>query len=144
MKVSLLKQIIKEELENVLENESSNWDTLYNWLNIYTRNDDKAKSFLYKHNIINGTWLKKALDSGEVTIDQIDNLAKNPEGQSLSDLSMYKKLMGMNEESATGAIGVSTRSDGTQRTFTEALLKTVVAEVFTSGGMPSVQCRSTR
>jgi hypothetical protein len=35
-------------------------------------------------------------------------------------------------------IGVSTRSDGTQRTFTEALLKTVVAEVFTSGGMPSV------
>jgi hypothetical protein len=43
---------------------------------------------------------------------------------------------------ATGAdpttIGVSTRSDGTQRTFTEALLKTVVAEVFDSGGMPSV------
>ena len=35
-------------------------------------------------------------------------------------------------------IGVSTRSDGTQRTFTEALLKTVVAEVFTSGGSPSV------
>jgi hypothetical protein len=35
-------------------------------------------------------------------------------------------------------IGVSTRSDGTQRTFTEALLKTVVAEVFDSGGMPSV------
>ena len=43
---------------------------------------------------------------------------------------------------ATGAdpttIGVSTRSDGTQRTFTEALLKTVVAEVFDSGGMPTV------
>jgi len=35
-------------------------------------------------------------------------------------------------------IGVSTRSDGTQRTFTEALLKTVVASVFDSGGMPSV------
>jgi len=35
-------------------------------------------------------------------------------------------------------IGVSTRSDGTQRTFTEALLKSVVAEVFTSGGSPSV------
>jgi hypothetical protein len=106
MNISLLKQIIKEELENVLENESSDWDTLYNWLNIYTRNDDKAKSFLYKYNIINGTWLKKVLDSGEVTIDQINDLAKNPEGQSLSDLSMYKRLMGMNEESATGAIGV--------------------------------------
>jgi hypothetical protein len=35
-------------------------------------------------------------------------------------------------------IGVSTRSDGTTRTFTEALLKTVVAEVFDSGGSPSV------
>ena len=35
-------------------------------------------------------------------------------------------------------IGVSTRSDGTQRTFTEALLKSVVADVFTSGGMPKV------
>ncbi len=35
-------------------------------------------------------------------------------------------------------IGVSTRSDGTTRTFTEALLKTVVASVFDSGGSPSV------
>jgi hypothetical protein len=35
-------------------------------------------------------------------------------------------------------IGVSTRSDGTARTFTEALLKEVVAEVFTSGGVPKV------
>jgi hypothetical protein len=35
-------------------------------------------------------------------------------------------------------IGVSTRTDGTQRTFTEALLKTVVAEVFVSGGSPKV------
>jgi hypothetical protein len=35
-------------------------------------------------------------------------------------------------------IGVSTRTDGTQRTFTEALLKTVVAEVFASGGSPKI------
>jgi len=35
-------------------------------------------------------------------------------------------------------IGVSTRTDGTQRTFTEALLKTVVAEVYTSGGSPKI------
>jgi hypothetical protein len=35
-------------------------------------------------------------------------------------------------------IGVSTRTDGTQRTFTEALLKTVVAEVYESGGSPKV------
>jgi hypothetical protein len=35
-------------------------------------------------------------------------------------------------------IGVSTRTDGTARTFTEALLKTVVAEVFASGGTPKI------
>jgi hypothetical protein len=35
-------------------------------------------------------------------------------------------------------IGVSTRTDGTARTFTEALLNEVVAEVFTSGGVPKV------
>jgi hypothetical protein len=35
-------------------------------------------------------------------------------------------------------IGVSTRTDGTQRTFTEALLKTVVSEVFVSGGSPKI------
>ena len=35
-------------------------------------------------------------------------------------------------------IGVSTRTDGTQRTFTESLLRTVVAEVYQSGGSPKV------
>ncbi len=34
-------------------------------------------------------------------------------------------------------IGVSTRTDGTTRTFTETMLKDVVAKVFTSGGTPS-------
>ena len=35
-------------------------------------------------------------------------------------------------------IGVSTRSDGATRTFTETLLKDVVAEVFDSGGNPTM------
>jgi hypothetical protein len=35
-------------------------------------------------------------------------------------------------------IGVSTRTDGNTRTFTEALLKEVVAEVFVSGGSPKI------
>jgi hypothetical protein len=35
-------------------------------------------------------------------------------------------------------IGVSTRSDGALRTFTETLLKTVVREVYDSGGTPKV------
>jgi hypothetical protein len=35
-------------------------------------------------------------------------------------------------------IGVSTRTDGNTRTFTETLLKEVVAEVFASGGVPKI------
>jgi len=35
-------------------------------------------------------------------------------------------------------IGVSTRTDGTARTFTEALLKSLVSEVFVSGGVPKI------
>ena len=35
-------------------------------------------------------------------------------------------------------IGVSTRTDGNTRTFTETLLKSVVAEVFASGGTPKI------
>lgn len=35
-------------------------------------------------------------------------------------------------------IGVSTRTDGTTRAFTETLLKTVVASVFDSGGKPTM------
>jgi hypothetical protein len=35
-------------------------------------------------------------------------------------------------------LGVSTRTDGTTRTFTETILKDVVSQVFTSGGTPSV------
>jgi hypothetical protein len=99
MALSRFKQLIQEEY-------NQDWDTLYTWLSTYTRNDDEAKSFLLKHSIINGTWLKKALDLGKVNINQIDNLAKNPDGQSLSDLPVYKRLMGVDEQSATGAIGV--------------------------------------
>jgi hypothetical protein len=35
-------------------------------------------------------------------------------------------------------IGSTTRTDGTVREFTEALLKTVIASVYTNGGMPKV------
>jgi hypothetical protein len=48
-----------------------------------------------------------------------------------------------NEGSGTTAgvdpvtIGVSTRTDGTTRTFTETMLKDAIAKVFTSGGTPA-------
>ena len=56
-------------------------------------------------------------------------------------LSYIKTNTSKNGTSVTGVdpttIGVSTRTDGTVRTFTEAMLKDVVAKVFTSGGTPS-------
>jgi len=37
-----------------------------------------------------------------------------------------------------GSGGTTARTDGTDRTFTEAILKTVIAEVYTAGGVPKV------
>ena len=37
-----------------------------------------------------------------------------------------------------GSGGTTARTDGTNRTFTETILKTVIAEVYTSGGSPKV------
>lgn len=56
-------------------------------------------------------------------------------------LSYIKSNTSKNGTSVTGVdpvtVGVSTRTDGTTRAFTEAMLKDVVAKVFTSGGTPS-------
>jgi hypothetical protein len=56
-------------------------------------------------------------------------------------LSYIKSNTSKNGTSVTGVdpvtVGVSTRTDGTTRTFTEAMLKSVVASVFTNGGTPS-------
>jgi hypothetical protein len=56
-------------------------------------------------------------------------------------LSYIKSNTSKNGTATTGVdpvtIGVSTRTDGTTRTFTEAMLKTVIASVFSAGGTPS-------
>lgn len=41
-------------------------------------------------------------------------------------------------DGVAGASGTTARTDGTDRTFTETILKTVVAEVYTAGGTPKV------
>lgn len=41
-------------------------------------------------------------------------------------------------DGVAGSGGTTARTNGTNRTFTEAILKTVVAEVYTSGGTPKV------
>ena len=57
-------------------------------------------------------------------------------------LSWIKTNSSVNGTSVTGVdpttIGVSTRTDGSTRTFTEALLKDVVQQVFVSGGTPTL------
>ena len=57
-------------------------------------------------------------------------------------LSYIKTNSSVNGTSVTGVdpttIGVSTRVDGTTRTFTEALLKDVIQQVFVSGGTPTL------
>ena len=56
-------------------------------------------------------------------------------------LSYIKTNTSKNGTATTGVdpttIGVSTRTDGTTRTFTETLLKDVIAKVFVSGGTPA-------
>jgi hypothetical protein len=56
-------------------------------------------------------------------------------------LSYIKTNTNKNGTSLTGVdpttLGVSTRTDGTTRTFTETILKDVIAKVFSSGGTPS-------
>jgi hypothetical protein len=56
-------------------------------------------------------------------------------------LSYIKSNTSKNGTATTGVdpvtVGVSTRTDGTTRTFTEAMLKTVIASVFSNGGTPS-------
>jgi hypothetical protein len=56
-------------------------------------------------------------------------------------LSYIKSNTSKNGTATTGVdpvtVGVSTRTDGTTRAFTEAMLKTVIASVFSSGGTPS-------
>ena len=56
-------------------------------------------------------------------------------------LSYIKTNTSKNGTATTGVdpvtIGVSTRTDGTTRAFTETMLKDVIAKVFTSGGTPA-------
>lgn len=79
----------------------------------------------------------------------LETILLSNQGRSAGTASTARKMGSLlswiktNQDSGSGGsapvtIGVDTRTDGTQRTFTEALLKTVVAEVYTSGGNPKV------
>jgi len=77
-----------------------------------------------------------------ITANQGQSAGNASTARTLGSLLSYLKT-NTNEGSGTTAgvdpvtIGVSTRTDGTTRTFTETHLKDVVAKVFSSGGTPS-------
>jgi hypothetical protein len=77
-----------------------------------------------------------------ITANQGQTAASTGNARKMGSLLSYIKTnTSVNGTSVTGVdpttIGVSTRTDGTTRTFTETLLKTVIKEVFESGGTPS-------
>jgi hypothetical protein len=77
-----------------------------------------------------------------ITANQGQSAGNASTARTLGALLSYIKT-NTNKGSGTTAgadpttIGVSTRTDGTTRAFTETFLKDVVAKVFTSGGTPS-------
>jgi hypothetical protein len=77
-----------------------------------------------------------------ITANQGQSAGNSTTARTLGALLSYiKSNTSKNGTSVTGVdpvtVGVSTRTDGTTRTFTEAMLKTVIASVFTNGGTPS-------
>jgi hypothetical protein len=77
-----------------------------------------------------------------ITANQGQSAGNSSTARTLGALLSYiKSNTSKNGTATTGVdpvtIGVSTRTDGTTRTFTEAMLKTVIASVFTNGGTPS-------
>ena len=85
--------------------------------------------------------------SAEIKRDMETSLLSNQIAAN-GDSSTARKLGGMqawlasNYDGGTsgvaGASGTTARTDGTNRTFTETLLKTVIKEVYASGGNPKV------
>jgi len=77
-----------------------------------------------------------------ITANQGQAVGSSSTARKMGSLLSYIKT-NTNEGSGTTAgvdpvtIGVSTRTDGTTRTFTETMLKDAIAKVFTSGGTPA-------
>jgi hypothetical protein len=77
-----------------------------------------------------------------ITANQGQSAGNSTTARTLGALLSYiKSNTSKNGTATTGVdpvtVGVSTRTDGTTRAFTEAMLKTVVASVFSAGGTPS-------
>ena len=71
-------------------NEYSDWNTVYTWAKLFTTDDG---DFLRKNNITSGVWLKKDIESGKITVEDIDKVTRESDGVKFSELSMVKSLL---------------------------------------------------
>ena len=71
--------------------------------------------------------------------NQVAAVGNSSTARTLGGLQAWLNTNGdFGTDGVAGSGGTTARVNGTNRTFTEALLKTVVAEVYTSGGTPKV------
>jgi hypothetical protein len=71
--------------------------------------------------------------------NQVSSAGNSSTARTLGGLQAWLASNGdFGTDGVAGANGTTARTNGTNRTFTEALLKTVVAEVYASGGSPKV------
>ena len=71
--------------------------------------------------------------------NQVAAVGNSSTARTLGGLQAWLNTNGdFGTDGVAGSGGTTARVNGTNRTFTEALLKTVVAEVYTSGGSPKV------
>ena len=71
--------------------------------------------------------------------NQVSAAGNSSTARTLGGLQAWLSTNGdFGTDGVAGSGGTTARTDGTDRTFTEAILKTVVAEVYTAGGTPKV------
>jgi hypothetical protein len=71
--------------------------------------------------------------------NQVSAAGNSSTARTLGGLQAWLNTNGdFGTDGVAGSGGTTARTNGTNRTFTEAILKTVVAEVYTAGGVPKV------
>lgn len=92
----IVKRVIKEtqiyqlnEMDGLDERRINQlWDDTYRWLEVFSTDDN---IFLLTNNIRSGIWLRRAVEEGKVTSEQLDKIATNGE-QVYSTLPIVMEL----------------------------------------------------
>jgi hypothetical protein len=75
---------------NEANNENNNWETVYTWAKLFSTDNG---NFLSKNNITSGVWLKRDIENGKITLQDIDNVTRESDGVKFSELPMVKSLI---------------------------------------------------